>query len=136
MRERAGSTWVRIHEATIGGLSEFLLLAILLVILHVFVYIKVDIKAVMFLFTVILNNLIPIIFAVIVVTNKVVFITKHYFDMVMINLNSIQCASRVVSFQFDSFLGVSFLFVKILFVFTLNLQVLSFVAMVSYIQII
>lgn len=136
MRERAGSTWVRIHEATIGGLSEFLLLAILQVILHVFVYIKVDIKAVMFLFTVILNNLIPIIFAVIVVTNKVVFITKHYFDMVMINLNSIQCASRVVSFQFDSFLGVSFLFVKILFVFTLNLQVLSFVAMVSYIQII
>lgn len=136
MRERAGSTWVRIHEATIGGLSEFLLLAILLVILHVFVYIKVDIKAVMFLFTVILNNLIPIILAVIVVTNKVVFITKHYFDVVMINLNSIQCASRVVSFQFDSFLEVSFLFVKILFVFTLNLQVLSFVAMVSYIQII
>lgn len=136
MRERAGSTWVRIQEATIGGLSEFLLLAILQVILHVFVYIKVDIKAVMFLFTVILNNLIPIILAVIVVTNKVVFITKHYFDMVMINLNSIQCASRVISFQFDSFLEVSFLFVKILFVFTLNLQVLSFVAMVSYIQII
>lgn len=135
MRERAGSTWVRIHEATIGGLSEFLLLAILQVILHVFVYIKVDIKAVMFLFTVILNNLIPIILAVIVVTNKVVFITKHYFDMVMTNLNSIQCASRVVSFQFDSILKVGFLFVKILFVFTLNLQVLSFVSMVSYIQI-